>query len=75
MLDKMFRGKFVEDFFSNVDETENLHNRRIKVIKHRDSEGCEDCGYPLWTHDKDGVQGGGHMTYNYVCPSKSNLFE
>lgn len=75
MLDNLFRNKFVEDFFSGVEETENLQFRRIKAIKRRDAEGCNVCGYPMWAHDKERVNyGGGQYSYDYECPSKADLF-
>lgn len=65
----------ISDVFSGVDERENLLHRKLKAIKATEKLGCDDCGYPLWSHDKTRENhGGGMYSYNYACPSKTELF-
>lgn len=48
------------------------NGRKIAAIKNReDEQGCSDCGYPLWAHERnrvypdDGPAGSYH--YEYDC--------
>jgi len=62
-------------FEQSVDERSNCLHRRIKAIQRTDGAGCENCGYPLWSHSKERVNhGSGQYSYDYECPGKTDLF-